>query len=165
MSLSSHAATLYNSPSFPPSPAAWNDTSTTKGQVLLVHSLYYLCQMTLNRTNVPRLCGRHHVQIVSAHIERKCAQAVLRHARMQGQLIADHLLQFSDVTTISPIVGYAAFSAAVILALSSRSKELGTAPSTLSSDDETSMKSLIGLVDQLSGYWKPLQRLVGNCRS
>lgn len=84
---------------------------------------------------------------------------------MQGQLIADHLLQFSDVTTISPIVGYAAFSAAVILALSSRSKELGTAPSTLSSDDETSMKSLIGLVDQLSGYWKPLQRLVGNCRS
>ncbi|KAI9038643.1 uncharacterized protein KD926_010587 [Aspergillus affinis] len=162
LNLSAQITALYNLPSFPPLPSIWNDPSASKEHVLLVHSLYHLCQMTLNRAIVPPLCGRRQSQVVPAHIERQCAHAVLDHARLQGRLVLDHLAQSSDVTRISPIVGFTAFSAAVIIALAVRSQDLREVletPSNMSNDDVTLIQSLTGLVNGLSRYWKTLQRL------
>ncbi|KAH8434135.1 fungal specific transcription factor domain-containing protein [Aspergillus melleus] len=118
--------------------------------------------MTLNRAMVPRLCGRRQSQVVPEDIERRCAHAALGYARLQGWLVLDHLAQSSDVTRISPIVGFTAFTAAVILALLTQSQDLRGVLEThnnMSNDDVALIQALIGLVSRLSQYWKALQRL------
>ncbi|KFY76847.1 hypothetical protein V499_03625 [Pseudogymnoascus sp. VKM F-103] len=155
--LSDHATSIYHNTAPASGRVTLKNTATSESdpQVMLFDAFYYLCQITLHSSIVPLFSGSPLDPHIDAEVVRSSAQAALRHAELFTTLLMDYLDRGSDITCVSPVMGYGAFIASSVLLafeISCRDKE--------ADDGERSkismVEAIVRMLDTLRIYWRSL---------
>lgn len=164
--LSGSASQIYESSTFPPYFSTLGKSTRDNARLLDLHSLYHLCQMVLHCRTVPLFSGRLGKPTFSPESIQKTAATVVWHATMQSRLVDDYLSKGCDVTKISPMVAFASFIAASVLAIIIKSQRLAGKERSDEQAERYSNTALgwiqdaVDLLNVLQEFWQALRPTV-----
>ncbi|KAI5457057.1 hypothetical protein BGZ63DRAFT_82703 [Mariannaea sp. PMI_226] len=157
------ATRIYQSKSFP---RQITSESENLELVMLLHSLYHLCQIVLHSSRVPLFSGHQSNQHIPQEVVNSSAEAVLQHAKCEAYLLGDYLARAPDLMKLCPVVGFAAFVAGWVFVLCAKSQQHRNISFTdINLADSRWTDSIKEILDTIKMYFQPLTPLAEQLHS
>ncbi|RGP81424.1 fungal transcriptional regulatory [Fusarium longipes] len=157
--LSHLAKGIYESTHFPTFPARAEVTEHQTG-VLGLHSLYHMCQIIVLCPLVSLFSGRNVNNGHPSDNTRIHAESVTKHALSHCKLIHDYVAAKSDISKLSPLVGFGSFVATSILLTLLKSRARRHQDKAKVSQSLLRMiQDTVDILNILQTYWEPLEQM------
>lgn len=130
--------------------------SDRTSDLVLIRTLYSLCQMVLHSTVLRFFLGPRGNQSMVGSNTESTAEAVLHHADLVTDILNWYLSKRLDPSKLYPLVGYAASVAGLVLSASAGEKCCGNHHSA----DMRRIRTAVLILDGIKTFWKPLQHQV-----
>ena len=160
--LASLSDQLKDSVSFPILPDVYKKSTQDDALIVLVHSVYHLCQIVIHSAVLRRFSSGFVGSRELPSALKRSVEAALANANHIGVLLRQYLENDRDSTRLGPFVGYAAYIATCIfVAFSTVSTRHSSARHVKLQEREVELVApMIEMIDSLAVFWKPLSKLV-----